>query len=238
MNNSNEGHLARLGINISNLESEMNAAVARDTRYWMENDAKIRAVEQRVPTYEHFRQLVAGCHLCPLDKSELNSLNHSKSNWNPAATGKSQTRAVVHPNASEPVTLESCETPQHFYVRWKALSLSKNCDEKEKAMQLSYLVFGQKSSVLRDLFDSGLGATLLPEVLSAFTGVTEAQPFSESVDNQLVQNILSTLLAFSESKQFSLAVDLCSDAEKEMALSLLRRFSTSCGVESLKTYFQ
>lgn len=55
MNNSNEGHLARLGIDMSNLESEMNVAVARDTRYWMENDAKIRAVEQRVPTYEHFR---------------------------------------------------------------------------------------------------------------------------------------------------------------------------------------
>ena len=39
-------------------------------KYWRENDAKFRAIEQRVPTYEDFRQMVLGSHLRPLEKGE------------------------------------------------------------------------------------------------------------------------------------------------------------------------
>ncbi|KAA0194764.1 Coiled-coil domain-containing protein [Fasciolopsis buskii] len=239
MNNSNEGHLARLGIDMSNLESEMNVAVARDTRYWMENDAKIRAVEQRVPTYEHFRQLVAGCHLCPIDKSELKDLTHLKSNWNSAVTGKLQARSVAVSTGPESMANQFCKTPQQLYARWQALRLSKN-SENERSMRLCYLVFTQQSSVLRDLFDCGLGAALLPEILSTFNAVIESQKPEKPLDAQLVTGILSTLLAFTESKQFPLAVDLCSFAEKEMALSLLNRLSAKSNDEtvcSLKSYF-
>lgn len=40
------------------LEEELHAALTADELYKLQNDAKIRAVEQGVPTYEHFRQMV------------------------------------------------------------------------------------------------------------------------------------------------------------------------------------
>ena len=42
-------------IDFQKLERELEAAVESDARYWRENDAKMRAVEQRVETYEQFR---------------------------------------------------------------------------------------------------------------------------------------------------------------------------------------
>lgn len=45
-------------IDYRNLEEELHAALAADELYKLQNDAKIRAVEQAVPTYEHFRQMV------------------------------------------------------------------------------------------------------------------------------------------------------------------------------------
>lgn len=45
-------------IDYRNLEKELHAALAADELYKLQNDAKIRAIEQTVPTYEHFRQMV------------------------------------------------------------------------------------------------------------------------------------------------------------------------------------
>lgn len=48
----------KIPINYKCLEEELHAALAVDELYKLQNDAKIRAVEQGVPTYEHFRQIV------------------------------------------------------------------------------------------------------------------------------------------------------------------------------------
>lgn len=40
------------------LEEELHQALREDELYQLQNDAKIRAVEQRVPTYNHFREMV------------------------------------------------------------------------------------------------------------------------------------------------------------------------------------
>ncbi len=42
-------------IDFSKLERELDAAVESDARYWRENDAKFRAVNQKVASYEEFR---------------------------------------------------------------------------------------------------------------------------------------------------------------------------------------
>lgn len=46
-------------IDFQALERELQAALAADEKYRRENAAKLRAVEQRVPSYEEFR-LAAG----------------------------------------------------------------------------------------------------------------------------------------------------------------------------------
>jgi hypothetical protein len=42
-------------INFSALETELQAALEEDAKYWRENDAKFRAVEQGVATFDEFR---------------------------------------------------------------------------------------------------------------------------------------------------------------------------------------
>ena len=42
-------------INFDKLESELDAAVEADARYQRENDAKFRAIHQKVPTYDDFK---------------------------------------------------------------------------------------------------------------------------------------------------------------------------------------
>lgn len=48
----------KIPINYKDLEEELNETLAADELYKLQNGAKIRAIEQRVPTYEHFRQMV------------------------------------------------------------------------------------------------------------------------------------------------------------------------------------
>ncbi len=57
-------------IDVEKIQSIVKQEVAKEQKYWRENDAKFRAIEQRVPTYEDFRQMVLGSHLRPLEKGE------------------------------------------------------------------------------------------------------------------------------------------------------------------------
>lgn len=45
-------------INYQGLEEELHEALRADELYSLQNDAKFRAIEQSVPTYEDFRQMV------------------------------------------------------------------------------------------------------------------------------------------------------------------------------------
>jgi len=46
-------------VDFGKLEKEITNAVEADQKYWRENDAKLRAVHQKVATYEEFR-----CEVC------------------------------------------------------------------------------------------------------------------------------------------------------------------------------
>lgn len=58
------------GIDFKKLEKEFNSAVEADAKYERENAAKFRAVEQRVGSYEEFKDIVAASHLKPLEKKD------------------------------------------------------------------------------------------------------------------------------------------------------------------------
>ena len=45
-------------FNFDKLEKELQDVVSQEKQYWLENDAKIRAVKQGVPSYDHFRLVV------------------------------------------------------------------------------------------------------------------------------------------------------------------------------------
>ncbi|KAF5400258.1 Coiled-coil domain-containing protein [Paragonimus heterotremus] len=200
----------------------MNAAVAKDTRYWLENDTKIRAVEQGVPTYEHFRQLVAGCHLRPLDKAELASLAKSQTGW--THTRSSDTVLNTSCIPAKPPELQVHLSPQKFYSQWQLLQKQNDLSETNRQWRLCELIFRQPPQLLRDLFDSGLGASLLPELLSVMAHAYLVSNFVDppciSTTKDLSMRILSTIQCFSESDQFSMAVEFLSAAELQTVRKL------------------
>ena len=51
-------------IDFKKLEKELTSAVADEARYWRENDAKFRAVNQKVATYDEFRYRIRYCRIC------------------------------------------------------------------------------------------------------------------------------------------------------------------------------
>ncbi|KAF7990203.1 hypothetical protein HCN44_000008 [Aphidius gifuensis] len=67
-------------LDLEDLEEELQKALNEDTLYDLQNDAKLRAIEQKVPTYEQFRQMVQAAHLKPLSQKE--KLEKSNSSWN------------------------------------------------------------------------------------------------------------------------------------------------------------
>ncbi|CAF0971416.1 unnamed protein product [Brachionus calyciflorus] len=77
-------------INIQKLKNQVEREVLAEQKYQRENDAKLRAIEQRVPTYEDFRQMVMASHLKPLDKGESlrDNIQKGAKVWNSIADNK------------------------------------------------------------------------------------------------------------------------------------------------------
>ncbi|XP_030264168.1 dynein axonemal assembly factor 19 [Sparus aurata] len=71
-------------IDFSALERELRGAIESEQRYKRENEAKLRAVSQRVSSYSQFRDLVLTCHLKPLEKKDKEGAPR-KQPWNPVA---------------------------------------------------------------------------------------------------------------------------------------------------------
>uniref|UniRef100_A0A3B5KL71 Dynein attachment factor N-terminal domain-containing protein n=1 Tax=Takifugu rubripes TaxID=31033 RepID=A0A3B5KL71_TAKRU len=69
-------------IDFAALERELSTAIESERRYQRENDAKLRAIDQNVASYEQFRGLVLASHLKPLDKNNKD-VGHWKQPWNP-----------------------------------------------------------------------------------------------------------------------------------------------------------
>ncbi|CAL8107478.1 unnamed protein product [Calicophoron daubneyi] len=240
--NGDESHLSRLGINVDRLESEMNAAVSKDARYWLENDTKIRAVEQGVPTYEHFRQLVAGCHLQPLEKSELVELAKSKPGWNPARSSYTSSVATKYANRLDSEALLDSQTPQKFYSLWQKIQSTKSLSSQEKYDRLAELCLHQRPNLFRDLFDCGLGVSILSELLVVLEYTLQRDESSSTVsingnkNDDLFSFAIHLLSSLCESTQFPLALDLLSDSEREQCSKfikiLLSRQCTSASLSS------
>ncbi|XP_054252407.1 coiled-coil domain-containing protein 103-like [Indicator indicator] len=67
------------------LEQELLAAVAADEQRARENEAKLRALRQGVPSYEEFRNIVLASHLKPLEKKDKVE-KRRKVLWNPCTS--------------------------------------------------------------------------------------------------------------------------------------------------------
>ncbi|CAH8828739.1 unnamed protein product [Trichobilharzia szidati] len=225
---TNDDYLKRLGINMHNLEREMNSAVVKESRYWIENDAKIRAVQQGVPTYDDFKELVAGCHLKPLERSELINSSSKKSSWNYSATLVNNSTTSFEPKSNSSINTKTCTTPQEFLSHWRQIKSSPVLtDDNDKNNYLFELLLNQKDELLENLFHTGLGVSFLPDVLTILDhALIQADNNTSSDDNSsynIICKVFMILRNFQKSKQFPVAVDCLLDNEIKIAHQLLYR---------------
>jgi len=76
--------MAEEGINFDKLQKEFYNAKEADQKYSRENDAKFRAVHQKVASYEEFRDIVTASHLQPLDRDDITGMKNVQQPWNTA----------------------------------------------------------------------------------------------------------------------------------------------------------
>uniref|UniRef100_UPI00398F144C coiled-coil domain-containing protein 103 n=1 Tax=Pristiophorus japonicus TaxID=55135 RepID=UPI00398F144C len=184
------------------LERELQTALALDEKHKRENDAKFRAIHQKVGSYEEFRDIVLASHLKPLDLRD--KLGTRSQPWNTCARLKStkdsaQVGLPKHSNSQPKTAAEFSRDWRRYYST-----------EPEKYGFLLNL----GAQLLGNIFHAEIGFGLLGEFLVILCD--QFQP----TDSQAVSRIL---LHLSQTQRFGLNVDFLSGREREKGLRLFQR---------------
>lgn len=122
---------------------------------------------------------------------------------------------------------KSITTPQEFIVQWRHIKSSSTSDSINTNGALLELLFNQDNELLENLFNTGLGVSFLPEILSVLNhSVDNTDTILSSSDCNIsivISKVSMILASFQRSKQFSLAVDCLLDSEKETAHHLVEK---------------
>jgi hypothetical protein len=181
-------------INFEKLENEVKSAIYADEKYSRENSTKLRAIEQRVGTYEDFRQMVLASHLKPLDKGEsLKSDLLNKNTWNLIA---------AKANGDEPLKLDTNQTgPSHkqplnsleFIQAWKKLPDAVN-------IKWQYVV-SVGPEAIQSLFSHEINGEILGHFIGLFNTVARN---AEMNSDENIEKIVHLLNVFPKCNRFKL----------------------------------
>ncbi|KAL1780323.1 coiled-coil domain-containing protein 103 [Sigmodon hispidus] len=188
-------------VSFKALEKELQAALAADEKYQRENAAKLRAVEQRVPSYEEFRGIVLASHLKPLEqKDKMRGKGFVP--WNCHATRERTFQDVDTEMPQEKSPFQPA-TSAEFYRDWRR-HLRSGPERYQALLQLG----GPK---LGHLFQMDVGFGLLGELLVAL---------AEHVRQSDRAAVLGILHSLANTGRFTLNLSLLSCAERESCQSL------------------
>ncbi|TKC44472.1 hypothetical protein EI555_013972, partial [Monodon monoceros] len=218
-------------IDFKALEKELQAALTADEKYKRENAAKLRAVEQRVSSYEEFRGIVLASHLKPLEQKDKIGGKRTVP-WNchtiqgrPSQDETTEISPVeqledlctLFPSfAIQEKTLLQPETSAEFYRDWRRY-LRSGSERYEALLQLGGPKLGR-------LFQMDVGFGLLGEMLMALAD--HVRP----ADRWVVLGILRSLAS---TGRFTLNLSLMSHAERESCRSLFQKLQ-AMGTPSLE----
>lgn len=231
----------KMSINIEKLHNQVKSEILADEKYWRENSAKMRAIEQKVATYEDFRQIVLASHLRPLDKGESlrdnknketstnkvwNSLatnsNSSSSHSNSTLTNNSSDLAIRRNNLINTVPRNGLE----FAKLWR--QCEENFDDEETRWQ--FLVnIGLKR--LQELLDHQ--GDLLGKFLCLFSNKVLKSEAEANEDD--VKFIVELLRIFSRSKRFVLNYSFLSKNEHE-ACQMVFKYLEDNGIKDIDDF--
>ncbi|XP_006970639.1 dynein axonemal assembly factor 19 isoform X4 [Peromyscus maniculatus bairdii] len=183
-------------INFKTLEKELQAALAADEKYKRENAAKLRAVEQRVPSYEEFRGIVLASHLKPLEQKDKVRGKRTVP-WNCHSTRERTFQDVATEIPQEKSSFQPA-TSAEFYRDWRR-HLRSGPERYQALLQLGGAELGH-------LFRMDVGFGLLGELLVAL---------AEHVKPSDRTAVLGILHRLANTGRFPLNLSLLSPAERE-----------------------
>nr|XP_028557949.1 coiled-coil domain-containing protein 103 [Podarcis muralis]XP_028557950.1 coiled-coil domain-containing protein 103 [Podarcis muralis] len=190
-------------IDFRALEKELEEAIAADEKYQRENEAKFRAVHQKVATYEEFRDIVLASHLKPLEKKDKVGKKRNVL-WNSHAV-KANLKQESEVHLSQELE-QLPKTSAEFYRYWHRCM--KNSQERyQLLLQLGSQNLGQ-------IFQTDLAFGFLGEFLAVF---------SENICLKDRHSVLEILESFSGTKRFGLNVALMSEPEKKSCRQLFEK---------------
>ncbi|XP_031573319.1 coiled-coil domain-containing protein 103-like [Actinia tenebrosa] len=196
------------GIDFQKLEKEFNLAVEADEKYKRENAAKFRAVEQRVGSYEEFKDIVAASHLKPLEKKDKIDQKKMKQPWNCLASKKTDIKTQISSSSVVSRSSELQLTPHNFLKTWK---------HELKICQDKYHYLCKVGGVnLGKIFKNEISMGLLGEFLEVLEQCHQKQ------DTEIILDLLWHL---STTKRFNLSLDFLSSKEKGLLQDLFQHLN-------------
>ncbi|MCJ8739014.1 hypothetical protein PDJAM_G00042230 [Pangasius djambal] len=182
-------------IDFSALEKELKRAVEADKKYQRENDAKFRAIHQKVATYEEFRDIVQASHLKPLDKKDRSTPR--KQPWNPISTGNTELKHTSTDSLQSVLRESQPRSASEFSRDWHRFKGS-SVEKYDFLLRLG----GEN---LRRMFHTEVGFGLLGEFLMVLCQCF--RPGDEAA-------VLGVLEGLSLTGRFGLSVSLLSEEER------------------------
>lgn len=208
-------------INFSKLEQEFYAARQADEKYSRENDAKFRAVHQKVASYEEFQDIVAASHLKPLDRQDniMGGMAGVKQPWNKLCSGGSD--GVNNKNAldsgdstkKDSVNSNSIKTRDDFSKAWKMLP----GDDQRRVDFLT----GFDQEFLVRVFECDIPMNFMETALQSMN-----RDFSAD-DCKRNRALVGVLYAFTKSSRFALSLRFLGKRDKENVSELLAKLKGS-----------
>lgn len=191
-------------IDIKKLQNQLKSEILTENKYMTENNAKLRAVEQRISTYEDFRQIVLASHLKPLEKYECHRDQMKSSNkiWNSIANSNSDSFEIstIEVINSKDFINTDPKTNVEFLKIWK--ELDNYCfSERCKWNFLKNL----GTEKIRHLFRFEINGDLLGTFLSLFREKIQSNNEYEQKKND-IDFIFELLKIFPKSNRFGLSV--------------------------------
>lgn len=179
-----ESHLKSIGLSIDALEKDLKRSVREEQRHWHENDAKLRAVQQKVATYEEFRSMVEGCELRPLQLKEVKEATKRYAGWSPLL-------APVPSSVKIPQPGDLASLGDFQIVRFNKIDDFIRCwgdlEGHQSERALADLLMEQSRELLQEVFASSAGLPILPRVLKCLLTASSEDP----------QRVINTLQAIS-----------------------------------------
>eukprot|EP00057_Strongylocentrotus_purpuratus_P034632 XP_796005.3 PREDICTED: coiled-coil domain-containing protein 103 [Strongylocentrotus purpuratus] len=203
-------HLKEDRIDFTKLEKELTAAIDADASYWRVNGAKIRAMEQRVETYDQFRDLVAAAHIKPLEKKDKISQSKRHQPWNPFSSSNSTTSSSTSPQ----------ETGDQVQSSITKVKIPKNGHEFTKEWRNRKKTSGSCYSYMLDLGGDTLAKIFRAEISFGLLGEI-ITTLNDHAEEKHCGKIADILVCLTRAGRFSLSLDFLNKSEKQALSELM-----------------